>query len=102
MTAAFRLTTQARRGFRAIGFDVEKRFGPDLAERVANRVERALKRLAANPHIGHRREEPTRDERILFWPVGPTRIAYRSTPEGVEILFVERGEVDWKRKLRER
>jgi len=59
----------------------------------------AFERLAANPSIGHRREDLTRDGRVLFWSVGPTLLAYRSNPEWVEILFVERGDLDWERKL---
>jgi hypothetical protein len=34
-------------------------------------------------------------------PVGPTLIAYRPNPEWVEVLFVERCEVDWERILGE-
>lgn len=41
-------------------------------------------------------------KRVLFWSVGPTLIAYRSNPEWVEVLFVERGDIDWERMLTER
>ena len=99
MTAAYRLTPKARDGFHRIAFYVEERFGPDVADRVVQELETAFAQLAGNPNIGHRREDLTRDERVLFWSVGPTLMAYRAQPKWVEILFVERGELDWERML---
>ena len=99
MTARYRLTPRARAGFLAIALHVEHHFGLEVAERVVTDLEKAFELLAANPGMGHRREDLTRDERVLFWPVGPTLIAYRSNPDWVEVLFVERGELDWERLL---
>lgn len=65
-------------------------------------LEKAFEQLAANPRIGHRREDLTQNESVLFWSVGPTLLAYRARPEWVEILFVERGELDWERNLTRR
>ena len=78
---------------------MEERFGPEVADRVVQELETAFEQLAANPDIGHRREDLTPDDRVLFWSVGPTLVAYRAQPEWVEILFVERGELDWERLL---
>jgi plasmid stabilization system protein ParE len=48
------------------------------------------------------RADLTKDPRIRFWAVGPSLIAYRSVADAVEILFVERGDRDWRRLLRPR
>jgi hypothetical protein len=36
---------------------------------------------------------------VLFWSVAPTLIAYRRRGDGVEVLFIERAERDWRRLL---
>ena len=69
--------------------------------RVAANLERAFERLAAHPGMGHVREDLTSVADVLFWPVGPTLIAYRSDGAGVEVLLVERGELDWTTLLGE-
>lgn len=51
--------------------------------------------LALQPQLGHRRDDLCRDDRIRFWTVGPTLIAYRQAKGGVEVLFIERAELDW-------
>jgi plasmid stabilization system protein ParE len=101
VTAAYRLTPQAREGFRRIIFYVEERFGLEVADRVVTDLESAFELIAASPDVGHHREDLTRDERVLFWSVGPTLIAYRLGTECLEVLFVERGELDWGRFLTE-
>jgi len=100
VTAAYRLTPRAREGFLRMAFHVEEHFGPKVADRVVQELEAAFEQLAANPRIGHRREDLTRDARVLFWSVGPTLMAYRAQSKWVEILFVERGELDWERMLK--
>lgn len=102
MTVPYRLTPKAMDGFLRIASYVDERFGIEVAERVITDLERAFDQLAKSPGIGHRRTDLTRDERILFWPVGPTLVAYRSSPECLEILFVERGDLDWERMLTDR
>ena len=99
MTSSYRLTPKARDGFRRIVSYVEERFGLEVADRVIGQLERSFEQLAANPGIGHRREDLTQDGRVLFWSVGPTLMAYRLHPDWVEILFVERGDLDWERML---
>jgi plasmid stabilization system protein ParE len=101
VTSRYRLTPRAREGFHRIAFYVEENFGSTVAERVVNDLAHAFELLAKSPDVGHRREDLTRDDRVLFWSVGPTLIAYRSSPQGVEIIFVERGELDWERMLTE-
>jgi plasmid stabilization system protein ParE len=101
VTAGYRLTPKARDGFRHIVFYVEDRFGLAIADRVVTDLERAFEWLADHPDVGHHREDLTRDERVRFWSVGPTLIAYRLGSQGVEALLVERGELDWERLLTE-
>jgi antitoxin ParD1/3/4/toxin ParE1/3/4 len=81
---------------------VEARFGRRSAERVLEQLENAFEWLASSPGIGHRRDDLTVDERVRFWPVGASLVAYRSMEKRVEILIVERGELDWKRLLEHR
>jgi toxin ParE1/3/4 len=97
VTAAYRLTPTASEGVRRIARYVDEHFGSMVAERVVSDLEHAFERIAANPRIGHRREDLTRDHAVL----GPTLIAYRSKPDWVEVLLVERGELDWERILEE-
>ena len=72
-----------------------------MADRVVDDLERAFQHLAEHPEMGHRREELTHDEHVLFWAVGPTVIAYRPHRSGVVVLFLERGERDWEPMLEE-
>ncbi len=90
------LTPRARRGFKEILEYVERGFGPRVAEDVLDRLVSAFERVARNPGMGHVREEITNDRAVRFWSVGPTLIAYRAVGGRVEILFIERGERDWK------
>ena len=101
MTAAYRLTPYAAEGFRRIVFYVDEHFGSAVAERVVEELERAFEQLAAHPDIGHRREELTSDDLVRFWSVGPTLIAYRLKLGALEVLFVERGALNWEALLRE-
>lgn len=64
-------------------------------------IVRAFELLAEHPGIGHRREGLTRDRRIRFWNVGPTLIAYRPGAAVIDVLLVERGEIDWEEALRQ-
>jgi plasmid stabilization system protein ParE len=97
----YRLTPRAREGLARIVLCVELRFGPAVADRVLHALDSAFSKLADSPGPGHLRPDLTEDERIRFWPVGPTLVAYREGPQGLEVLFVERGDVDWERRLHE-
>jgi plasmid stabilization system protein ParE len=101
VTRAYRLTPRAAEGFRGIADYVDEHFGAAVAARVVDELEHAFEQLAANPGIGHRREDLTANEAVRFWNVGPTLIAYRDRPQWLEILFVERGGIDWESFLRE-
>jgi plasmid stabilization system protein ParE len=97
--ARYEFTRRARIGFRNILEYVEARFGPRVAGRVLDELVAAFELLVESPGIGHQRDDLTKDERIRFWSVGPTLIAYRATADSIEILFVERGERDWEQLL---
>lgn len=97
--AGYALTPYARTGLRSILEYVEREFGARVGERVLDKLVAAFELIADNPGIGHRREDLTTDEWIRFWAAGPTLIAYRTTTDTIEILFIERGEKDWARLL---
>lgn len=93
---SYRLTTKAQEGLLRVADHVYGRFGPEVAEHVLDRLEEAFGMLAASPEAGHVRQDITDDPDVRFWPVGPTLIAYRAQAAHVEILLVERGELDWE------
>lgn len=78
---------------------VQTHFDSDIAIATAERIERSCENLAENPGLGHRREDITSDDSIRFWPVGPSLIAYQIREEGIVVLFIERGDRDWKQVL---
>ena len=94
--SAYRLAPRARDGLLRIALYVEARFGVEAADRVLDDIEHAFLRLAKQPGLGHHREDLTSDSAIRFWSVGPSVIAYRASKGSIEILFVERGELDWE------
>ena len=98
----YRLTPKARGALQDILEYVDPRFGAAVADKVIDRLVAAFELVAGNPGAGHRREDLTQDDRIRFWSIGPTLIAYRaSAHDSIEILLVERGERDWERILEE-
>jgi plasmid stabilization system protein ParE len=56
------------------------------ARRVRLQILDACRMIAANPHIGHKREDLT-PKAVLFWPVGSYLIVYRAQPS-IEIVRV--------------
>ena len=102
MSGRYRVTPKARAGLHDILEYVDTRFGASVADQVLDRLVAAFELVAGNPGAGHRREDLTQDDRIRFWSVGPTLIAYRSgSHDWIEILLVERGERDWEQILEE-
>ena len=97
----YRLTPRAKHGLQGIVLYVEDEFGSDVADRVLEKIVEAFEWLAAHSESGHTREDLTTRTEVRFWSVGPTLLAYRGGASGIEVLFVERGEVDWEKMLRE-
>jgi len=48
-----------------------------------------------NPSLGHRRDDICLEEGVLFWPIGPSLLAYRVKGDRLEILAIERASRDW-------
>jgi len=65
----------------------------DAADRWIEKLFEAFEILAANPAIGHTREDLTAVP-VLFWPVGSYLILYRTQPERIEIVAVTQGARD--------
>jgi len=97
------LSTRAGDGLIRIRDSVESQHGSVIAERVLKRLGNAFEMLAEHPLVGHRRRDVTTDPRIRFWTVPPTLIAYRAIePNKIEVVAVERGELDWSRLFDDR
>lgn len=96
MSGSYRLTPRAADGFARIVSYVESRFGPATTDDVLRRFESSFLRLAEFPRAGHLREDLTDDPAIRFWSVPPGLIAYRADRAPIEVLFIERGEIDWR------
>lgn len=96
---SYRLTPRAADGLWRILVYVEDRFGAAVTDRVLAEIESAFDLLVERPQIGRRREELTTDPRSRFWSVGPTLIAYRASGDDIDVLFVERGSLDWERLM---
>ena len=99
--SGFKLTPRAEEGLLRIVNYVEQKFGAQVCDRVLGSIEEALQQLAEMPLSGHLREDLTEDASIRFTNVGPSLIAYRCERSPIEILFIERGEMDWERLLGE-
>ena len=93
----YRLTPKALSGVDRILDWVEDRFGVEVSDNVDKRLERAFDLLASQPGVGHVRHDIVESDEVLFWPVGPSLIAYRLVGTDVEVIAVERGAADWER-----
>jgi plasmid stabilization system protein ParE len=101
VSARYVLTPKAEEGLLRIALYLEQHFGPQVTDDALRRLENAFSDLALMPGIGHTREDITADPSIRFWSVSPTLIAYRRGHPLLEVLFIERGEMDWTQVLRE-
>jgi antitoxin ParD1/3/4 len=71
----------------------------EAAGRVREEIRNNCLRLAQHPRIGHRRDDLTTREDVLFWPVYSYLIIYRPHVRPLEILRVLHGKRDVKRVL---
>lgn len=94
MTARYALTRLAESDLDQTWDYVAEHFGVDVADRVLDSFHDAFKLLGQNPDIGHSREDLA-PHPYLFWPVGPSLIAYRPDVRPVQIVRVVRGEREW-------
>jgi plasmid stabilization system protein ParE len=62
----------------------------DSADRVEREVEEAIKRLAANPHLGHLRRDLT-SKPVRFWPIYSYLIVYNPEARPLEVVRILSG-----------
>ena len=94
----FRLAPEARQDIREI-WSFIARDSLDAAARVRQEIRDECRRLAQNPHIGHRRDDLTTREGVRFWPVYSYLIVYRPAARPLEILRVLHGKRDVRRMV---
>ena len=61
------------------------------AARVRQEIRDTCRRLAQHPYIGHRRDDLTTRDDVLFWPVYSYLVVYRPDTRPLEILRVLHG-----------
>jgi len=93
LKSGYRLTTQARRDFRAI-WEFIALDDIDAADRVAGRLEKAFQLLTKFPRKGHMRSDVSTSEPVLFWIAGSYVIVYRPTPKPLQIVRIVHGSRD--------
>jgi plasmid stabilization system protein ParE len=86
----FRLAVEAREDIHAIWAFIG-RDSIEAATRVRQEIRDACRRLAQHPYIGHRRDDLTPREDVLFWPVYSYLIIYRPDSRPIQILRVLHG-----------
>ena len=89
----FVLTVDAKADLKEIREFIAKD-DPAAAERQLMRFRQAFRRLAKFPRIGHRREDVTSSEAVLFLPVGSYVVVYRPEPKPLMIVRVLHGSRD--------
>ena len=73
----------------------------DAADRWIDKLFGVFESLAADPWMGHKREDLT-ELAVLFWPVGAYLIIYRVQREQIEIVAITQGARDVPAFLSER
>lgn len=68
--------------------------GPTRARRLLAELRDAMRKLAENPGIGHRREILTDDPELRFWSVHSFLIVYYPEPRPVRVVRVLHGARD--------
>ena len=95
----FRLSPQARQDIR----DIHRYIAPhsaEMADTVRRKLHESCGMLARNPHIGHKRDDLTSWQDILFWPVYSYLIVYKPASKPVDILRILHGARNLRALLR--
>ena len=71
----------------------------DAADRVLQRIEADIAKLALMPGMGHQRAD-VRDARLRFWTIRPYVIAYRHTRRTLYVIRVIHGARDFRQIFR--
>jgi plasmid stabilization system protein ParE len=90
MRQRFRLAPEARQDIKEIWAHIAHD-SLKAAARVREEIRNSCRWLARHPHIGHRRDDLTTREDVLFWPVYSYLIIYRPNTRPLEILRVLHG-----------
>jgi len=96
------LTAEAQQDLRAIHDYLIAEGGARVALHVVSAFIVAFRRLSKSPGMGHRREDLTSHENLLFWPVFSYVIVYMRGSEPLKVVAVLHGNRDVARLLRER
>jgi plasmid stabilization system protein ParE len=79
-----------------------KEAGFRIARQMLVEFVEALRAIARNPGLGHRREDLAESRPVLFWPVRDYLIVYRSGTNPLEIVMIARGSRDVARIISRR
>jgi len=82
------LNTEAQEDLREIRDYLLSEGGARAARYVVSSFVVAFRRLAKRPGMGHRREDLTANQTLLFWPVFSYLIVYRRESSHVAIVAV--------------
>lgn len=74
---------------------------PDAADRMDERIQKAILRLANFPGIGHRRANVD-DKRYLFWAIGNYVIAYRVMEKETVVVRVLHSARNFRKLFRQK
>jgi toxin ParE1/3/4 len=98
---AYRLTTPARRDYTDILHYLLQEASASVALKIEGELRDAFRLLAANPNLGHKRQDLT-DEVVLFFKVSPYLVVYEVRESDVLIHAVVHGARDVSAMLGER
>ena len=93
MSARFVLSTPAAQDLEEILTYVLEQSGAERTRRVAERLQKALRKLAEFPGLGHKREDLT-SAPFLFWSVRSYLIVYQADTKPLQIVRVLHGARD--------
>ncbi|HQZ40331.1 MAG TPA: type II toxin-antitoxin system RelE/ParE family toxin [Vicinamibacterales bacterium] len=71
----------------------------ELARRVVDDLEEAMRQLGSHPGLGHQRQDLASNDAYRFWPVHSFLIVYNGTTKPIQIVRVLRGSRDVRRLL---
>ena len=90
----YRLTAEAQRDLQEIRDYLTAEAGPRVARYVVSALIVALRKLGKDPGMGHRREDLTPQENVLFWPVFSYLIVYQRDAKPIGVVAVLHGKRD--------
>ena len=101
MTSRYLLAPQAAEDLVEIWTYIKEQTSLEIADRVESAIRDKFLFLAANPGVGHTRENLTAD-RVKFFPVYAYLIVYRPETKPLQIVSILHGRRDVEQILRDR